>query len=81
MPTPITITTAAAQFASTTIECHCSIEAQTIVGPTTTMQVVPLPVALAPDLVATLCQMVAAHFNVPVADVSVAPGPTPTHAE
>lgn len=83
MSTPVTINTAAIQYASGTTECHCVITAATVVGPTTVTQVVVLDsTTLAADWTdADLCEAVAAELDVPAADVSVAvvpPAPAPT---
>ena len=82
MSTPVTINTAAIQYASGTTECHCVISAVTVAGPTTVTQVVPLDsTTLAADWTdADLCAAVAASLGVPVEDVSVAvytPPPAP----
>lgn len=74
MSTPITINTAAVQFASSTLEAHCVVQADTILGPTITGKVLPLPFVMPPDLIAKLCAMVADELGVPVTDVSVAGG-------
>ena len=81
--TPVTINTAAIQYAQGTTECHCVIVAQTVAGPTTVQQVVVLDsTTLAEDWTdADLCAAVAASLNVPASDVSVAsapPAPEPT---
>lgn len=75
--TPVTINTAAIQYAQGTTECHCVIVAQTVAGPTTVQQVVVLDsTTLAQDWTdADLCAAVAASLNVPTADVSVASAP------
>jgi hypothetical protein len=74
MSTPIVITTAAVQYASATTEVHCTIQADTVLGPSTTQRVLPLASdALPPDWTdADLCAAVAEAFDVDVADVSVA---------
>jgi hypothetical protein len=76
MPTPITITTAAVQYTSATTEVHCTIEADTVLGPTITQRVLPLSNSdLPPDWTdADLCAAVADAFGVALADVSVAGG-------
>ena len=82
MSTPVTINTAAIQYASGTTECHCVISAVTVAGPTTVTQVVPLDsTTLAEDWTdADLCAAVAAALGVPAADVSVAVPPPPPPA-
>lgn len=74
MSTPVTINTAAIQYASASTECHCVITAATVVGPTTVTQVVVLDsTTLADDWTdADLCSAVAGQLGVPLADVSVA---------
>jgi len=74
MSTPIVITTAAVQYASATTEVHCTIQADTVLGPSTTQRVLPLSDAqLPPDWTdADLCAATAEAFGVPASDVSVA---------
>lgn len=77
MPTPVTITTAAIQYGSDTTECHCTLTADTIAGPSTVAKMVVLDSATLPDdwTDAQLCEAVAAALDVPVKDVSVAASP------
>jgi hypothetical protein len=82
MSTPVTIYTAAIQYADGTTECHCVITAATVAGPATVQRVVVLEsTTLAADWTdADLCEAVALSLNVPTADVSVAvytPPPQP----
>jgi len=74
MSTPIIITTAAVQYASATTEVHCTIQADTVLGPSMTYRVLPLANdALPPDWTdADLCAATAEAFGVPASDVSVA---------
>lgn len=80
MSTPVTIFTAAIQYADGATECHCVITAQTVVGPSTVQRVVVLEsTTLAEDWTdAELCAAVAAALDVPVADVGVASVPPQT---
>jgi hypothetical protein len=79
MPTPVTITTAAIQYGSDTTECHCTLIADTIAGPSTVAKMVVLDSATLPDdwTDDELCAAVAATLDVDVADVSVAAPPAP----
>ena len=80
MSTPVTINTAAIQYAPNTVECHCTIVAASIVGPTTVQQMVVIDGStLAANWTdAELCAAVATTLGVPEADVSVAVAPAPT---
>jgi len=62
------------QYVSATTEVHCTIQADTILGPSTTQRVLPLSnEELPPDWTdADLCAAVAEAFGVPASDVSVA---------
>lgn len=75
MPTPVTITTAAVQYAQGTTECHCTIVADTVAGTTSVGRVVQIPSAtLADDWTDDqLCAAVAEALGVQVEDVSPAP--------
>ena len=82
MSTPVTIYTAAIQYADGTTECHCVITAATVAGASTVQRIVVLEsTTLAADWTdADLCAAVASSLNVPVADVGVAvytPPPQP----
>ena len=78
MATLITISTAAINYTSGTTDCQCSVAVDV---PTIGTTYVGRSVSLAshdlgPDWTdADLCAAVAAKLEVPVADVSVAPGP------
>lgn len=75
--TPVTINTAAVQYASGTTECHCVETVTGVTGTTTVSFVVVVDSAtLAEDWTdAQLCAAVAAKLGIPAADVSVADAP------
>jgi hypothetical protein len=79
MPTPVTITTVAIQYGSDTTECHCTLTADTIAGPSTVQQMVVLDSETLPDdwTDAQLCDAVALALGVPASDVAVAAPPAP----
>lgn len=78
MATLITISTASINYMSGTTDCQCSVAVDV---PTIGTTYVGRSVSLASDDLgpdwtdADLCAAVAAKLEVPVADVSVAPGP------
>jgi hypothetical protein len=75
--TPVTINTAAVQYASGTTECHC-VETVTGVTGTTTVSFVTVidSATLADDWTdEQLCAAVAQKLGIPAADVSVADAP------
>jgi hypothetical protein len=80
MSTPVTINTAAVQYASGTTECHCVETVTGVTGTTTVSFVVVVDSAtLAEDWTdAQLCAAVAQKLGIPAADVSVASAPEGT---